>query len=305
MLGMNPSYLTCQPLNAQRRLALQQLSTWAALLATSSATMAATRRIVCVGGALTEIIYALQAQAELVGVDTTSVYPEPATQLPSVGYARTLSVEGVMALKPTQLIATEDAGPPAVMRQLAAAGIAVEVLAAKHRMEGVLARIQRVGELTGREAQAAAMEKSLQQEWTRVQGHVAQVVQRTGKPVRVLFVLAHAPNQIMVAGSETAAHAMMGYAGAINAAKGFDGYKPLTPEAVIAAQPDVVLLTDMGWKAAGGASGILSLPGMAQTPAGHHHRVVSLDAMFLLGFGPRLPAAVSALNLALDKAMRA
>lgn len=302
MLGMNLTYPTRPPLDAQRRLALHQLGTLGVLLATSSATMAVTRRIVSVGGALTETVYALHAQADLVGVDTTSVYPEPATKLPSVGYARTLSVEGVLALKPTQLIATEDAGPPAVMRQLSAAGIPVEVMAANHRMEGVLARIKRVGELTGRVAQAAAMDTSLRQAWTSVQGHVAQ---HKDKPMRVLFILAHAPNQIMVAGSETAAHAMIEYAGAINAIKGFEGYKPLTPEAVIAAQPDVVLLTDMGWKAAGGARGILSLPGMAQTPAGRHHRVVSLDAMFLLGFGPRLPAAVSALNIALNQAMRA
>jgi iron complex transport system substrate-binding protein len=301
MLDMNPSDLSRQPLNAQRRMALQQLGTWAALLTASSVAPAAARRLVCVGGALTEIVFALQAQADLVGVDTTSVYPESATKLPSVGYARTLSVEGVMALKPTQLIATEDAGPPAVMRQLAAAGIPVAVLEANHRMEGVLARIKRVGELTGREAQAANMQQALQQEWARVQG---QVSLRKGKPVRVLFVLAHAPNQIMVAGSETAAHAMLTYAGAVNAVQGFNGYKPLTPEAVIAAQADVVLLTDMGLKAAGGADGILSLPGMAQTPAGHRHRIVSLDAMFLLGFGPRLPAAVSALGLALDQAMR-
>jgi iron complex transport system substrate-binding protein len=79
---------------------------------------AAARRLVSVGGALTEIVYALEAQAELVGVDSTSQYPVAAQRLPSVGYARSLSLEGVLALAPTQVLATEDAGPPAVLRQL-------------------------------------------------------------------------------------------------------------------------------------------------------------------------------------------
>lgn len=288
--------------DAERRRACLQWGLLAALSAGLPAQAANARRIVSVGGALTEIVFALQASAELVGVDTTSLYPESAQKLPSVGYARALSVEGVLALAPTQVIATEDAGPPAVLRQLSASGIAVTVLAANHRFEGLLERIKRVGELTGRVMQATAMQQALQQEWVRTR---AQVFQRTAKPARVLFVLAHTPNQIMVAGTETSAQAMLDYAGASNAISGFSGYKPLTPEAVIAAQPDVVLLTDQGLKAAGGVDGILKLPGLEQTPAGRKRRVISLEAMFLLGFGPRLPAAVAALETAIEKAMRA
>lgn len=288
-------------LAARRRLCLGLLGGCWALSGTGVQAAASARRIVSVGGALTEIVYALQAQAELVGVDTTSLYPQVAQQLANVGYARTLSAEGVLALAPTQIIATEDAGPPAVLRQLAAAGIAVAVLPAQHRFEGLLARVQRVGELTGRVAQANVLQHRLQQDWAQAR---AQVGQRRGA-VRVMFVLAHAPNQIMVAGLGTSAQAMLDYAGAVNALSGFSGYKPLTPEAVLAAQPDVVLLTDQGLQAAGGVDGILKLPGLAQTPAGRQRRVVAQEAMFLLGFGPRLPAALAALDGALQKAMRA
>ncbi len=291
-------------IEASRRRALKQLgllSLTAMLSGLPVAQAANTRRIVSIGGALTEIVYALQAGAELVGVDTTSIYPELAQKLPSVGYARSLSVEGVLALAPTQVIATEDAGPPTVLRQLAASGVPVAVLAANHRFEGLLERVKRVGDITGRSAQAASMIQSLQQEWTRAR---AQVAQRGGKSVRVLFVLAHSQNQIMVAGRETSAQAMMDYVGATNAINGFAGYKPLTPEAAIAAQPDVVLLTEQGAKASGGIEGALKLPGIEQTPAGHSRRVVALEAMFLLGFGPRLPAAVAALDIALVKAMQ-
>jgi iron complex transport system substrate-binding protein len=301
MRRLNQSNQSAQ-IDAERRKTCLQLGALAALFAVAPALAANTRRIVSVGGALTEIVFALQANADLVGVDSTSIYPESAQKLPSVGYARSLSAEGVMALAPTQVIATEDVGPPAVLRQISNSGIAVTVLAANHRFEGLIERIKRVGELTGRVAQAAAMQQTLQQEWARAR---AQVAQRTTKPARVLFVLAHTPNQVMVAGTDTSAQAMLDYVRAINAINGFTGYKPLTPEAVIAAQPDVVLLTDQGLKAAGGVDGILKLPGLEQTAAGRNRRVISLEAMFLLGFGPRLPAALSTLDAAIGKAMRA
>lgn len=296
MRRLNPA----GPVNAARRTTCLQWGAVLALLAMPPAHATPERRIVIVGGALTEIVYALQAQADLVGVDTTSLYPAAAQKLPSVGYARALSVEGVLALAPTQVIVTEDAGPPAVLRRLTATGIAVTVLAANHRFEGLITRVKRLGELTGRVAQARAMQQTLEQDWARSQ---AQTAQRAKKSVRVLFVLAHTPNQIMVAGTDTSAQAMLDYVGATNAIHGFSGYKPLTPEAVIAAQPDLILLTDQGLAASGGLDGILQLPGLAQTAAGRNRRIISLEAMLLLGFGPRLPAAVLALDAAIGKAM--
>ena len=74
---------------------------------------------------------------------------------------------------------------------------------------------------------------------------------------------------------------------------------------MIAARPDIVLVTDQGLKASGGVDGILKLPGLAQTPAGRKHRIVSLEAMLLLGFGPRMPQALAELDAAFAKAMAA
>ena len=267
--------------------------------------VAKARRIVSVGGALTEIVYALEAQGELVGVDTTSLYPVVAQQLPQVGYARTLSAEGVLSLAPTQLIATEEAGPQAVLRQMRDAGVPVAVLNANNQFEGLLDRVKQVGRIMGRADPAARLAQALQQQWN---GALGKVRQRQHAPVRVLFILAHAPNQVMVGGRETGADAMLAYAGAVNVMGGqggFAGYKPLTPEAVIAARPDIVLVTDQGLKASGGVDGILKLPGLAQTPAGRKHRIVSLEAMLLLGFGPRMPQALAELDAAFAKAMAA
>ncbi len=266
------------------------------------------QRIISVGGAITEIIFALNASNDLVAVDTTSNYPESVQKLPNVGYARALSAEGVLALAPTQIIASEDAGPPAVIRQLTSSGIPLAVLPAHHKFEGVLDRIKQIGELTGTQAQAATLMQSLQQEWTKVR---TPIEQRKGKAPKAVFILAHAPNQIMVAGRETAAHAVLEYAGASNAlagtngGSGFSGYKPLTPEAMIAAQPDIILVTDQGLKASGGIESVLKLPGVEQTPAGRKRRVLSQEAMLMLGFGPRLPTAISQLDSAITWAMQA
>lgn len=259
------------------------------------------RRIVSVGGGLTEIIYALGAEKELVGVDTTSLYPEAATKLPSVGYARALSSEGILALSPTLVLATEDAGPPAVLRQVGTAGVPVSILSANDKFEGVIERIQQVGSLIERSAQANQLESQLRQDWQRARAPI--LARKTSAP-RVLFILSHSPAQIMVGGRKTSADAMIAYAGARNAVDGFDGFKPLTPEAVIAAQPDIVLFTEQGMGVVGGVDGALKLPGLAQTPAGQKRRIVALEAMFMLGFGPRLPQALSALDLLLTKAMQ-
>jgi iron complex transport system substrate-binding protein len=258
------------------------------------------RRIVSIGGGLTEIIYALGANNELVGVDTTSLYPEAATKLPSVGYARTLSSEGILALAPNHVLATEDAGPPAVLRQINAAGVPVTVLAANDKFEGVLERITRIGGLIDRQSQASQLVEKMKADWQKVREPI--LARKTPMP-RVLFVLSHSPGQIMVSGKGSSAEAMMHYVGAHNAIQGFDGFKPLTPESVIAAQPDVVLFTDQGLGIVGGIDGALKLPGLAQTPAGQKRRIASLEAMFMLGFGPRLPQAVAALDNALVKAM--
>jgi iron complex transport system substrate-binding protein len=249
-------------------------------------------RVVSVGGAVTETIYALGAQGLLVGVDTTSLYPAAARALPNVGYARSLSAEGVLSLAPTLVVAGEEAGPPVVLRQLEAAKVPVQVLAADHSVAGVAERTQKLAALLGREDAGRMLVAQFQRD---AQTAADKVTAFKGPPPRVLFILAHSMSQVRVAGQRTAADAMLRLVGATNALTGFDGYKPLSPEAAIAAAPDVLLVTDQGLEAAGGIDGLLRAPGLAATPAGRSRRIVSLDALWLLGFGPRLPSAVLAL----------
>ncbi len=258
-------------------------------------------RVVCVSGALTEIVYALGCESLLVGRDSTSVFPPAAMALPDVGYMRTLSAEGLLSLAPTLVLATEDAGPPAALRQLEAAGIALHTLRSEHRFEGLLARVERIGALLGRESAAQALVRTLRADWQQALSRVRQLSMGEQRPPRVLFVLAHNMAQLRIAGSATAADAVIGYAGARNALAEAQGYKQLTPEAAVAAAPEVILTTTEGLQTAGGIDRLLQVPGLAQTPAGRVRRVASFDALALLGFGPRLPQLLPRLAEALHQ----
>jgi iron complex transport system substrate-binding protein len=265
-----------------------------------NATSVHAMRLISIGGALTEIVYLLNANADLVGVDTTSIYPAAVTRLPNVGYARSLSAEGIFALRPTQLIATEDAGPPVVIKQIIDAQIPLTILPSSHQFKGLIDRVNAIGRLVHKTKIAQALAVRLQEEWGNTQERVSHSKR---KNIRVLFVLSQNPSQLMVGGEKTSADAMIRYAGAHNAISGLNGFKPLTPEAVIAANPDVILVTDQGMKAVGGISGVLRFPGISQTRAGKEQNIVSLETMYLLGFGPRMPLAVAELNQLLQQAM--
>lgn len=246
-------------------------------------------RVVVIGGALTEIVHALGAEALLVGVDTTSLYPETVRALPKVGYARALSAEGVLSLRPTLLIVAAEAGPPAALAQLQAAGVRLVRADGGHSIDALLRNVQTVGAALDRAAQAQRLTAELRERWYTTQ---ARILAPTPPP-RVLFVLSHVATNVQVAGEGTAAAAVIALAGARNALVGFSGYRPLTAEAAVAAAPDFILTTTQGVEALGGADRLLARPGLALTPAARAHRVLALDALYLLGFGPRLPEAVA------------
>lgn len=285
-----------------RRHALAGLAAVAAACAAPALRAQPARRVVAVGGSLTETVYALGAEAELVGVDTTSIYPPQAAHLPRVGYLRQLSAEGVLSLRPTLVVAAASVGPPAVVRQLQAARVGFELFDTDHRLEGVLATTRRLGRLLDRAEAGERLAAQIADDAERAQTLVARL--NAGRaPLRVLFVLSHTANQVHIGGADTAADAVIALAGARNALASVRGFRPLTPEAAIAAAPDVILGTHQGLQQVGGVDGLLRAPGLAATAAGRARRVAALDALLLLGFGPRLPQAVAGLAQALHAAV--
>lgn len=263
-------------------------------------------RIVSVSGAMTEIAYALGAGSQLVATDTTSVYPPAALQTPKVGYMRQLSAEGVLSLKPDTVMGTTEAGPSVVMDQLRGAGVRVELVESDHSWAEVQRKVTAVGRAAGRSAQAQALQARLDAEWADVQAAVArqsgkQNGQQSGRQLRAIFILSHAASP-QVAGDKTAAHAMLGYAGLVNAfapggqTSAFAGYRPMTAEALVAAAPDLIVTTTQGLEASGGLDKFWARPGLELTPAYRRRALVALDALYLIGFGPRLPQAVAELH---------
>ncbi len=246
------------------------------------------QRIVIAGGDLAEIVNALGAADLIVGVDSTTLFPPELTELPQIGYVRALAPEGVLSLAPDLLIGASDTGPATALDKLRAAGLAVELAPEVQGAASVPAKIDFVGELLGREAEAAALAAAYEAEMAAL----AETLSGVSDHPRVLFVLAIREDAPLVAGAGTSAEAMIELSGAENAATGFDGYKAMSREAVLAAAPDIVLMMAGRDETAGGPAAVLALPEIAATPAGRDGRLVTMDGLLLLGFGPRTPAAV-------------
>lgn len=260
------------------------------------AAASAAPRLVTVGGGITEVVYALGAQDQLVGTDTTSLYPAAAQATPKVGYMRQLSAEGLLSLRPDAVVAGSDAGPPVVLDQLRSAGVRVELVNADHSWDEVRRKVAAVGRAAGREAAARELQIGLDARWQAVMARV-QAAKAPGP--RILFVLSHSGSP-MVAGEKTAADALIRFIGARNALGGFQGYRPMTAEAMAQAAPDVILTTTQGIEAIGGEAAFWQRPELALTPAFERRAsartLVHLDALELLGFGPRLPSVVERLH---------
>lgn len=258
-------------------------------------------RLMTISGAITEVVYALGAEAQLVGTDTTSLYPPAALKTPKVGYMRQLSAEGLLSLKPDAVIATTESGPPVVLDQLRSAGVKLELINADHSWAEVQRKVQAVGRAAGREAQAGELQRTLDAQWREVQAGVAAAGNNNKRKPRVLFVIAHGASP-QVSGEKTAADAVIRFAGGINCLSGFQGYRPMTAESMASAAPDVILTSNQGIEAQGGIDRFWQRPELALTPAYARRRLVTMDALLLLGFGPRLPTAIGELHRQLQAA---
>lgn len=249
-------------------------------------------RLVTVGGAVTETVFALGLGGQVVGVDTSSVFPQAATALPKVGYQRTLAAEGVLSLRPTRVLVSEEAGPPHALEQLRSAGLAVEVIAGKPGIAGARDKILAIARLLKVPERGVLLAAKLDVDYASAQ---AIAVPPGGKP-RVLFLYARGAGTAQVAGADTAAAAMIELAGADNAAASLTGFKPYSAEALVASRPDVLLLTERGAASLGGADGVRELPGLAALPSERMPRLITIDDLMLLGFGPRTGQAVAELR---------
>lgn len=248
-------------------------------------------RIVAVGSDVTEILFALGLDAEVIAVDETSLYPPAANALPKVGYLRALSAEGVVGLGPTIVVASGDAGPDTALQQIGDTGVELVRTRTARTPENVIANIETIANALGRETEGRALVERFRTEMDRARAEVAAFSDRP----RALFLLAINTGSPNAAGTETAADAMIALAGGTNAVDAYPGYRALSPEAAVVARPEVILMMSHALEAAGGAEAVAANPAIAATPAGRTARIVALDGGLHLGFGPRLPEAITSL----------
>ncbi len=256
-----------------------------------SAAVFSAERVVSIDGSLTEIIYALNAQDALVAVDTTSRYPQAATELPDVGYMRQLSAEGILALSPTLVLASTDAGPDSVFEQLQQAGVKIVRVRNHYSVDGVLNKIQAVADALNKPEAGRALAGSIKQQ---ADAALASIPADAAPPA-ALFILGAGNRGLMAAGSKTQADAMLALLNARNV-MAYNGYKPVSAEAVLQAGPEVVLIANTA--AAADASQTQSAAlntQLAMTPAFLQQRIHTLDTSLVLGFGPRIGSALEQL----------
>lgn len=286
--GRQGALLVWSLLASSAGLGVVQAHEWAA------ADGGAPQRVVSLGGVVSEIVHALGADARLVGVDASSLYPPEFSALPQVGYFRGFAVEGVLSRRPDLVLASDQAGPPQALQQLRAAGVPVVQVPSAPSLSALLQGVDTVAQalVLGEAGQARA-----QQLRQRLEA-AAQPVTHTGAPPRVLILSSHT-GRLQAAGAGSAAHALLTLAGAVNALPDLQGYKAVSAEMVAAARPDVILTSPLSLQAENGLAGFAAQPGIALTPAARQGRVVVLDDLLLLGFGPRLPQALEQLRAGL------
>ncbi|AGT10274.1 heme/hemin ABC transporter substrate-binding protein [Paracoccus aminophilus] len=267
------------------------------------------KKVLSIGGSITEIIYALGEEGRLVARDTTSSFPPEAEKLPDVGYVRALSPEGVLSVGPDLIIADQGAGPPEAVSVIKGAGIPYVEVPDTLTAEGIALKVTTVADALGVPEKGAALSGKITEDLAAVAADFSKIE----KPKKVLFILSLQGGRIMAGGEGSSADAIIRLAGGENALTGISGYKPITDEAITQAQPDVVLMMNRGEpKADAAANGsadheiakaaTLDLPAIQTTPAGKNNAVIYMDGLKLLGFGPRTAGAARELHDALYKA---
>lgn len=256
------------------------------------------QRWVSSGGSLSEWVVSLGGESKLVGVDTTSLHPQTLRQLPSIGYQRALSAEGVLSLRPDILIGSEEMGPPPVIAQLRAAGVRIETLSAKPELEALERNVLRLGELLGAPERAREQMAAYRQALQRQAEWVAQARKRQQAP-RVLMLLGHAGSSVMAAGHDSLAVWLIEHAGGESRTE-HSGYKPISNEALLAMDPQVVIFSDRSLQGEEARQALLQQnPVLQQTSAGRDGRLLILDPTLLVGgLGPRLPEGLADLSAA-------
>ena len=259
-----------------------------ALMALAKPSAEIDKRIVTIGGAATEIVFALGAGSSVVAADLSSIYPPQARELPMVGYVRNISPEGVLSMSPDLVIATGALGPPTARKMLERLDIDIIWLPNLSTPEELLSSIKTVSE---RLALTDAAKVLIEEVNHGLAQAAANSINWTKDAPSVLFLLEPPGKSTpgMGGGLDSKANTLIGLAGGTNAATGFSGFKPVSVESLVAMNPDVILV---GQSDRHGGSPE-SIQAMIASTALSEVSAIKNDAVYAvplddLAFGPRL-----------------
>jgi len=248
-------------------------------------------RVVGVSKQINEFLYEIGAESVLVARDLTSIHPAAIRTLPSVGYHRALSAEGIISMRPTMLLTDGNLGPDAVVEQVRKVGIPVVLMSPGNSVDSAQALMEKLGERFGRK-QAA---DSVIGEWRRAMNDaLADSARWVGEPKPRVLVMhfGQLNNSYLALKRGSTADRIIGWAGGVNAVDSVGGMMRLTPELIAKAAPDVVIATDVGFDRVGSSEKFAQLPGVALTPAAKNGRIYRVDETEVMYFGPRTPASI-------------
>lgn len=243
-------------------------------------------RIASFHGTATELLFALDLGDQVVLRDVTSSFPSDVERVPVAGHVAQINIETVLSARPHVVVCTT-ALTETVRQGLQDAGIEVLLIPTPDSPElGLeLLEILTVRFKTANRNLAGAYDC------------LTSDLPHVGASAIFLYGSA-ATSGYMVSGSGTAVHEVIRLAGGMNPAAHLDGFKPLTPEALLAADPEFVILFDHSFEAAGGVDGLLAIPGMSETRAGKQLQFLHYPGQAMNGFGPRTCAIIRELNQA-------
>lgn len=250
-----------------------------------------TARIVSVNGTISEILVDLGLEKNIVGVDATSTYPKSLLkEKTKIGHRQNISIEGILSLSPTVVLAMENELSSNALQQLENAKVKVVQFKQTFSVDNTKQLINDIAHTFNKEKEAKRIIAKLDNDLSDAKKYIGN-----NKNLKILFIYARGTGTLLVAGKNTQVDKMITLAGASNAIDSFDNFKPLTTESLISANPDAILLFDSGLKSLGGESGLLKIQGIMQTKAGKNKKFIEMDGQLLTGFGPRLGQAIQEL----------
>lgn len=247
-------------------------------------------RYVVISPVYNEIIWALGAQGEVVGIDLSTTYPPEVKQVQTIGYHRALSAEGILSLHPTAVIHDNNIGPPQVVQQLQQLNIPMKQFSSKNdSFDGAKALIREMGAYFHKESRAEELCQTLD---TQRAASLEAVKQYTDHPRVAVIHFGRASNVYLVVGKGGGGDGggvsqMIELAGGQMAVENRGMQRMESPEIIAQANPDVVLLTDVGYDRLGSMDQIKTLPGVATSNAARNNRIFRIEENVLNYFGPR------------------